>query len=136
MGIKTTWIVIALFLTGLVGWLDLATGYEISFSIFYLIPISLAAWKSGRFGGVLISVASAACWFQVERVLRSPTLLGWLAAQLPMLTPQVRLGPAYSNPFTPYWNASVRLVFFVIITFLFPVRREGAQGKRKLPRDS
>ena len=28
----------------ILGWIDLATGFEYSFSVFYLMPVSIAAW--------------------------------------------------------------------------------------------
>ncbi|MGW8249153.1 MAG: hypothetical protein ACWGO1_00795, partial [Anaerolineales bacterium] len=56
---KETILLISLELIILLGMLDYATGYEISFSLFYLIPVSLAAWFVGRRPGLLISTASA-----------------------------------------------------------------------------
>lgn len=135
LGIEATWLVVALIVTGVVGWLDLATGYEISFSIFYLVPVALATWKSGRVGSVVVSIASAGTWLLVETSLRSPAMFKWVGAHVPMPTGIAKMGPAYSNPLTPYWNAGVRLGFFLIIAFLLTGRREDAR-KRRLPRDS
>jgi hypothetical protein len=33
-----------LLITAVLGMIDLATGYEYSFSVFYLLPVSIAAW--------------------------------------------------------------------------------------------
>ena len=41
---------------------DYLTGPELSFSIFYLIPISLIAWLVGRKVGILMSIFGAVCW--------------------------------------------------------------------------
>jgi hypothetical protein len=41
-----------------IGTADYLTGTEISFSIFYLVPISLASWFVGKKMGIFISVAS------------------------------------------------------------------------------
>ena len=136
LGIEATWFVIALILTGVVGWLDLVTGYEISFSIFYLLPVALATWKSGRVGAVVISLASAGTWLLVETVLRSRAMFEWVGAHIPMPTTMAKMGPAYSNPMTLFWNAGVRLGFFLIIAFLLTGRQEEARRKRRLPRDS
>lgn len=38
----------------MVGALDLATGPELSFSVFYLGPVALAAWFGGRRASVSI----------------------------------------------------------------------------------
>ena len=42
---------------------DHLTGIEVSFSLFYLLPVSLAAWCAGHGPGFLISVLSAILWF-------------------------------------------------------------------------
>jgi hypothetical protein len=56
---KTTWAVVGFFLIAVVGLLDFLTGYEISFSLFYLIPISLVVWFAGRRLGVTASIVGA-----------------------------------------------------------------------------
>ena len=38
---------IGLMLVGVVGYIDYVTGYEIGFSLFYLIPIVLVTWFAG-----------------------------------------------------------------------------------------
>ncbi|MEJ5306770.1 MAG: hypothetical protein WHT27_00500 [candidate division WOR-3 bacterium] len=43
----------------LLGIIDHKTGFEVSFSIFYLIPISLSILFGGFYGGFIISVFSA-----------------------------------------------------------------------------
>lgn len=43
-------IVTGLVLVGLIGLTDYLTGYELSFSIFYLIPILLVTWYVNRPG--------------------------------------------------------------------------------------
>jgi hypothetical protein len=43
----------------LIGLLDFYTGYELSFSVFYLMPISLASWGISRSAGFVLSIASA-----------------------------------------------------------------------------
>jgi hypothetical protein len=47
-------------LIALLGAADWATGSEISFSIFYLVPVATAGWFAGRWAGVALSVLSAA----------------------------------------------------------------------------
>lgn len=97
-----------LVLVGLIGVLDYLTGDELSFSIFYLIPIALVAWFGGRPAGMIISATSA---------------LSWLAADL--LT-----GHPYSNPFFPFWKCLVRLGFFLIVTYtLSAVRAARARNE-------
>ncbi len=77
-------------------WIDLATGYEYSFSVFYLIPISIAAWYDNKKTSIVMIIASAATWLYAD----------------------FGSGHQYQNSVIPYWNAFVRLVFFGIVAFL------------------
>jgi diguanylate cyclase (GGDEF)-like protein len=63
---KPAVVILALVLIALVGAADLKTGYEISFSIFYLLPIMLAAWALGLWWGVGLSLLSAATWLWAD----------------------------------------------------------------------
>jgi diguanylate cyclase (GGDEF)-like protein len=83
-------------LVAVVGAIDYLTGYELSFSIFYLLPVSLASWYLGKSAGVLVSVVSAATWLTVD----------------------LMSGYRYSDPAVPVWNATVRLGFFLITAYL------------------
>ena len=75
--------------------LDYVTGNEISFSIFYLVPISLIAWARGKNLGIVFSVTG---------------ILFWIAADL--------LNEAiYTNYVMLFWNALVWLGFFLIVAF-------------------
>jgi len=77
-----------------VGVLDFLTGIEMSFSIFYLIPVCAAVWKVGPRSGVFVAVLSAAVW----------------------MTNEVGIGDkAYSNPMIPVWNTVMRLGVFLIV---------------------
>ena len=93
---------IVLFLTVLIlGFIDYSTGYEYSFSVFYLIPVSLAAWYASRFLTIMMIVASAVTWIFADFIA----------------------GHNYSSDWIPLWNACVRIGFFSIVAFLlFKVR--------------
>jgi signal transduction histidine kinase len=80
----------------LLGALDYVTGSQISFSIFYLLPISLVTWFTDRQGGIIAATISAITWLIAD------------------LTTHV----VYTHPLIPYWNAVVRLVVFLAIVFL------------------
>lgn len=86
----------ALLLVGVVGAFDVLTGYELSFSIFYAIPVAVAAWYTGKRLGLVVALISAVSWFSAD----------------------VATGHTYSHPAIPYWNASVRLGYFLIIAYL------------------
>lgn len=80
----------------ILGLIDLSTGSEISFSIFYLLPITITAWFKKRIAALLISIFSACIW---------------LAADL-------GAGHKYSSVIIPYWNALMRLGVFATIVYL------------------
>jgi signal transduction histidine kinase len=75
---------------------DYLTGFELSFSIFYLAAISVAAWFGGRRWGLIFAVASVALW-----------LLGDLAA-----------GARYSSGLVPWWNAMITMAFYFIMVWV------------------
>lgn len=96
---KPLGILVALFTVGFLGISDYLTGPEISFSIFYLIPVSFATLFAGRDMGLLLSVVSASTWLWVD-------LVG---------------DKQYSYWFIPYWNAAVRLGYFCLHTMLLTI---------------
>lgn len=87
---------LASLLAAVVGLVDQLTGYELAFSVFYLLPVALAAWYAGRRIGLLVSAGCAAIWLLAD----------------------VGSGHPYSNAAIPYWNATVRLGFFVVVAVL------------------
>ena len=89
-------IAIASLIIAVVGFVDFITGFETSFSIFYLLAIGLAAWFAGRGFAVFISILSVAV-----------SLAGDLAK-----------GAHFSNPLIPIWNALVLLTFYLIVVWL------------------
>jgi signal transduction histidine kinase len=86
----------------LLGIFDYLTGPWISLSIFYLIPISMVTWFVNRRAGILISMISALTWLIAE--------LSW----------EVN----YLNFPIPYWNATVRLGFFLVVVVIMSALRE------------
>jgi signal transduction histidine kinase len=89
-------ILIALAFLAVVGVLDYLTGFEISFSVFYLLSIGFAAWFVGRGFGFFISVMSVIVWE-----------MGDLAA-----------GAHYPNIFIPIWNGLILTGFYFIVVWL------------------
>ena len=92
------WITTGCLFVAVVGIGDYVTGNELSFSLFYLIPIVLVTWFSGRNLGLAICVIAAITWFIADALV----------------------GQSYSQPIIRYWNAAVRLGFFVMVTLLLP----------------
>lgn len=89
-------IVVSLTTVLAVGIVDYASGWELSFSVFYLLAIGLAVWFVGNKFASFISILSVAV-----------SLAGDLAK-----------GEQYSNPLVPWWNASIVLAFYLIVMWL------------------
>ncbi len=94
------------------GIIDIITGYELAFSLFYVIPIALYAWTFGRVAGLTISTISAFVWLFAD-----------IASDHP-----------HSHPLIPAWNTLIRLAFFLIITELLSALRTALKKERKLAR--
>ncbi len=86
-------LLLCLMLIALLSGLDFITGYEVSFSIFYLIPVTLAAQYGRAIDAHGIALVSAAAWMAMDKLAGHP----------------------YSSQWIPVWNAIVRLGFFLII---------------------
>jgi len=100
-------------LLALVGLSDYATGPEISFGIFYFLPIWLMTWHFSRRIAVLFSFLCALVWFAVDDAS----------------------GVQYSTAIIPFWNATARLVYFMSFTFLLAYSQEQLrQSKEEVKR--
>jgi serine phosphatase RsbU (regulator of sigma subunit) len=51
---------------------DLNTGYDLSSSLFYIVPVAFTAWFVGRGPGLAAAVASSAAWFVSQRLEAVP----------------------------------------------------------------
>ena len=92
------WILTGIAFVVCIGIVDIVTGSELAFSVFYLIPIVIVTWFSGKNPGLIVSGASAVMWFIADDLA----------------------GQSYSQPLIRYWNTIVRLGFFVLVTLLLP----------------
>jgi hypothetical protein len=96
-------------LVALVGGVDLATGYDYQFFVFYFLPVALASWHLGRAAGLLTAALCAAVW----------------------VTADVRSGHVYSDIAILYWNWAARLVSFLVVALtLAQLRRTLAEERR------
>jgi hypothetical protein len=80
-----------LLLCGL-GWLDYATGYEMSFFVFYSVPVGVAAWWIGRWPSIGVGLGATVTWLLADYFS----------------------GAKYSAPFFYYWNSMIHLLAFMI----------------------
>lgn len=76
-------------LIGAIGVLDDKTGPDLSLAIFYLIPISVLAWRVGRVAGLSAAAVGATIWYLADVADHS-----------------------YTSSFYPLWNTAVRLAIF------------------------
>jgi signal transduction histidine kinase len=92
--------------------IDYASGYDLSLFVFYFVPVALAAWYGSRRGGVVIAVASSACWY----------LSDWLS------------GHPYPHPLLIYWETLMRLVAYTTIALALAKIRADAEHQQDLLR--
>src|SRR5437868_3414338 len=85
-----------LIVLALIGVVDYLTGFELLFSVFYLLEVGLAAWFVGKGFGLLMSVLSVIVWIGGD----------------------VAAGAHYSNFVVPIWNAVILMVFYFIVVWL------------------
>lgn len=53
-----------------IGLIDYLTGVDVGLSLFYLIPIVVAAWYLGRNESIAVGLTAASCWFAADYLLR------------------------------------------------------------------
>jgi len=97
-------------ITLFIGMLRYYTGSEYALSIFYLFPITLAAWNVNFKAGIFISLISA---------------LSWLIADLSMIE-------RFSKPLIPFMNETFRLIVF--LSYLVSELRNAGEVQKKLAR--
>ncbi|MBI5123908.1 MAG: GGDEF domain-containing protein [Candidatus Omnitrophica bacterium] len=82
--------------------IDRLAGNNLSFLLFYLIPVYFFIWFISRRFGVIVSIASALIWLLGNIIERSNVI----------------------NTTTSYLNLSIELVFFFLVTYLLCVLKE------------
>jgi len=87
--------------TIIVGFFDYWIGYEISTTIFYFLPLMIAAWFGSKRLGWFIAILSATLW----------------------MISDIGAGDAYSNNGILVWNTFMRFCIFIIIVNLLSLFR-------------
>jgi signal transduction histidine kinase len=90
--------------------IDWFSGPDLSTSIFYLLPISLAAWLINRRAGVAFSLVGTVFWFATD-YFTNVNLISLVVL---------------------FWNAMVRLGFFLIVVMSLATLRRSRQRQEDL----
>lgn len=109
---KTFLLTTGLVLVASLGLLNFFAGPDVSFLIFYVLPVFLASWFVGRGAGLWMCLASGLTWVVVSR--------DWVEH--------------YTNPAVPYWNAAVSLGFMVILACIVSALKRSHEQERELAR--
>ena len=96
----------------LLGTVEVLTGSEISFSIFYLIPIIVVGWYGGRASGMATAVLTAAMWYAAD----------------------LTTGHHASSSAVAAWNAVMRLGILAVTTFFISENRRLLDSEQGLAR--
>ena len=104
--------VLGLALVALLGVLDYATGPDLSLEIFFLIPVCLVVWFSGRRAGLFMSVLSTVSWFTADAVAK----------------------PSILTSLIPYWNAAMKGGLLLTVAYILPLLKEALEREKALAR--
>jgi signal transduction histidine kinase len=91
---KKTLMIVAILFTTLIGYIDYITGFKLRIDIFYLLPISFAAWYISKRVGILISLMSVLAIFFSD----------------------ILSDPDHHFHVIDLWNISMVFLFFIVVT--------------------
>jgi len=83
-------------LVALIGLLDWVTGYEARVGVFYVAPVSLAAWYAGRSSGIIVAIVSG----------------------IVSLVADSAAGLTFSHPAIIFWNTAAFMGFLVVLVII------------------
>ena len=95
-----------------IGWLDVITG-DYSLIVFYLIPVSLAAWFVSKRSGLLFCL---------------------LAIVVRIISDEMTRSSLSSHSMLHYWNVLIELLFLIIMSLLFSALKNNYENERELAR--
>ena len=96
----------------LIGAVDYLTGADISFALFYLIPIGLVSWYVGWSMGALVAILCILAWFLSDYFLG---VLRW-------------------DSIAPYWNTAVMLGVFLAFAFTVSALKSSVDYEKQITR--
>jgi hypothetical protein len=93
-----------------IGLIDYVTGYEIGMSLFYLIPISFAAWLGSRTQSIIFSFLSV----------------------ITIATSDFMAGKEFVHLFTEIWDLLMHLGFFVVYAIVLSMVKSDLDERKRL----
>jgi signal transduction histidine kinase len=109
---RTAATALAAALVAVIAWFDYVTG-DFSMAVFYLVPVGLATWFSGRASGWLIGLLSAAAWLAGDLVLSHHD----------------------PHPLMPYWNAAMpAFIYGAFVELLSALQRVQVELEERVER--
>lgn len=109
---KSFLITLGLLIVAVLGAADYLAGPDVSFLVFYIAPIFLAAWFVGRRAGLLMCAASGLSWVVIAELTKGH----------------------YPTRVVPYWNVGVQLGFMLILTRITSALKRALEHERELAR--
>jgi hypothetical protein len=104
--------VICVAIVALVGYIDYATGYEISMSFLYVGPIALITWYAGKNSGLALSIIAGAVLIFIARAAHQE----------------------FAHPAILYWNTLLQIAYYVFIVILISKVHASLMREKKLAR--
>ncbi len=94
------------------GWIDRATGYELSLFAFYTAPVAVVAWNLGQGPGIIVAFLASITWYWADRYA----------------------GDRYSAAFYGYWNTGMHFSSFLINAVTFSKIKRSLDRRHELER--
>jgi hypothetical protein len=95
-----------------IGAIDVSTGPEYGFGFFYLVAVVPAAWLVGRSAGIAVATAAGFAWFFADVIEKRASSIGPIV-----------------------WNASSRLLLFLLAAWLIDLVHKERERMRTLDRE-
>lgn len=105
--IVTVFIPLSIFV---LAWIDYQTGYEIAFSVFYLLPVTLTAFFFKRAYGIFVAAVCSLLWGYINQTA----------------------GLKYSQEWILYWNDFTRFAYFAFTVIIFCDLHEAIHKEKEL----
>jgi diguanylate cyclase (GGDEF)-like protein len=99
---------------GYADWMmDRIAHFDVSFTVFYIIPVGLAAWFSGTVEGFIVAVLASSAVY----------------------TADINGSSGSENAFVPVWNAFAGMLFFFSFVSLLAIMKKEIRMQKQLARE-